>query len=194
MFKQLLDRLETSEELGHGQVVIIAARWILVIAGLMLALWNPEALGELRTQVVLILGLAVGNFFLHSQLLMKKPIALPIVYGASAADIGVVSLIIAVAGGFSSSLFVFYFPALLAMSVAFRTSVSLSFAAAAIMIYALISGATMAESDGAVLVTRMLMLAGVAVCGNAYWRTERDRRNAAANPLGVQEPSPVSRS
>jgi hypothetical protein len=125
---------------------------------------------------------------------MKKPIALPIVYGASAADIGVVSLIIAVAGGFSSSLFVFYFPALLAMSVAFRTSVSLSFAAAAIMIYALISGATMAESDGAVLVTRMLMLAGVAVCGNAYWRTERDRRNAAANPLGVQEPSPVSRS
>ena len=178
--KSVKKRFESPEELGHGQVVVVAARWILVGAGLLLALWNPDAMGELRVQIMLIVGLAVGNFFLHSQILMKRPVAAAIAYGASAADIAVISLIVIAAGGLESGLYVFYFPALLALSVAFRTEVTYTFAGAAIAAYGLIASVSLAGGDeGAVLITRMLMLAAVAVCGNIYWRTERDRRRAA---------------
>ena len=150
-------------------------------AGLLLALFNPDGTDGLRVQILLILGLAVGNFFLHSQVLMKKPVFAPVAYAASAADIAVISLIVIAGGGFSSGTYVFFFPALLALSVAFRTEVTYTFAGAAIVLYGLIASPAMLGNDaGAVIVTRMLMMAAIAGCGNIYWRTERDRRRAAS--------------
>jgi hypothetical protein len=179
-----LNWLDLAEELTHGQHVIVAARWILVGAGLLLALWNPEAMPELRVQIAMILGLAMANFFLHSRLLMGKPVPPAVAYGATAVDIAVISVLVIADGGLASGLYVFYFPALLALSVAFRTEVTAVFAASAIGIYGVVGlpGVVVAE-DGAALVTRMLMLAAVAVCGNVYWRVERDRRSAAAEEL-----------
>lgn len=178
--------LDLAEELTHGQHVVVAARWILVGAGLLLALWNPEAMPELRVQIALILGLAMANFFLHSRLLMGKPVPPVVAYAATAIDIAVISVLVIADGGLASGLYVFYFPALLALSVAFRTEVTAVFAASAVGLYALLGspGVVVAE-DGAALVTRMLMLAAVAVCGNVYWRVERDRRNSAAREREV---------
>jgi hypothetical protein len=181
-----LNWLDLAEELTHGQHVVVAARWILVGAGLLLALWNPEAMPELRVQIALILGLAMANFFLHSRLLMGKPVPPMVAYAATGIDIAVISVLVIADGGLVSGLYVFYFPALLALSVAFRTEVTAVFAASAIGLYALVGspGVVVAE-DGAALVTRMLMLAAVAVCGNVYWRVERDRRKAAAEEREV---------
>ena len=179
---------EAPEELAHGQVVIIAARWILVVAGLLLALWNPDAVGELRVQIVFILGLAVANFFLHSQLLMRKTFPAVVAYGASAADIIVISAIVFTAGGYNTILFVFYFPALLAMSVAFRTEVSYTMAAVALALYGLMSLPDVTGNDTAILITRLLMMTAVAFSGNLYWRTERDRRRAAQETDVAVEP------
>jgi hypothetical protein len=171
---------EPSEDLHHGQVVVIAARWILVGAGLMLALWNPDAVGELKVQLMLILGLAVANFFLHSRVLMGQRVMPAVAYMASAVDIGVISMIVVAAGGFESGAYVFYFPALLALSVAYRTEVTFVFTGAAVALYGLIASAGMVGAeDGATVVARLLILAAVAVCGNVYYRTERDRRKAA---------------
>lgn len=188
MPKSWIDRMVNSDDLAHGQVVIIMARWILVMAGLMLAVWNPDAIGEFRTQIVLVLGLAVANFYMHAQVLMRRPVSAPVVFAASAADIAVISAIIIAQGGFESNLFVFYFPAILALSVAFRTQVTFTFAGAAIAIYAMIAATTFTGDDPQVIITRLLMLAGVAVCGNVYWRIERDRRRAAVEPLEERKP------
>ena len=170
---------QNSEDLAHGQVVIISARWILVVAGLVLALWSPEALGELRIAVVLILGLALANFFLHAQVLMRGPVLSKVAYAASTADIAVISLIIIVAGGFGSTAYVFYFPALLALSVAFPSRVTLVFTGATVGVYGVIYLATAGSGEAAVVLTQMLILAGVAFCGNVYWRIEGDRRREA---------------
>ena len=180
MFPKQTKHTDTTEDLAHGQVVIIAARWILVVAGLVLALWNPAAMGELQISIVLILGLAVANFFLHSQVLMRGPVLENVAYAASAADIAVISLVIIVAGGFGSTIYVFYFPALLALSVAFPSRVTLAFAGAAMATYGLISVATAVGGDAATALTQLLMMAGVAFCGNVYWRIERNRRRDAA--------------
>ena len=180
MYRQLQDWHEGAEDLTYGQGVIIAARWILVVAGLMLAFWNPGEIAELRFQIVLVLGLSVANFYLHSKVLMGKPSMPAVVLGASAADIAVISLIVATQGGFASHLYVFYFPALLALAVTFRTEVAVVFAAVTVAVYAGIASFALPADDGQVLVTRLLILAAVAVCGNMYWRIERDRRQAAA--------------
>ena len=176
----LINRNEEWEDLRSGQDVVIAARWILVGAGLMLALWSPTSLADLRVQIVVILGLAVANFYLHTQLLMRKPTLAPVAYAASAADIVAISLIVIAGDGHLSPLFVFYLPAVLAISVAFRTEAVLAFTGAAILMYALISSPAFGGVDGVAVAARMVVIAGVAICGNTYWRIERDRRRAAA--------------
>ena len=175
-----LSKKEASEDLKFGQVVIISARWILVAAGLVLALWldDPadQSVGDLQIQIALILGLAMANFYLHAQLLMRKPVLEPVAYFASAADIAVISLMVAAMGGFESNLYVFYFPALLALSVSFRTEATFAFTGAAVVAYGLIALVTVGSGDVEFIMTRLLMLVAVGVCGNAYWRIERDRR------------------
>ena len=43
-----VQRPDSDRELAHGEGVIIAARWILVVAGLLLALWNPPGSSSCR--------------------------------------------------------------------------------------------------------------------------------------------------
>lgn len=186
MLSSLKNSIENTEDMAHGQVVIIAARWTFVMAGLMLALWNPAAMGELQTQVVLLLGLAVVNFSLQSRLLTKGPISATLVYASSIADLCVISIAIMVGGGFESGVYVFYFPALLATSVAFRADAAAAFSGATIAIYGIISLATIGGGDWTTLIVRLLMMAAVAACGNVYQRVEHDRRGDA--PEAQQAP------
>src|SRR5689334_22217122 len=96
---------EAQSDLDHGQVVIIAARWILIAVGLFL-----------------LLGL--GNFFMHAQLLKRRPVARPSALAASAIDVLVISALVASQGA-GSQVYVLYFPALLALSVAFEPAVTM---------------------------------------------------------------------
>src|SRR5262245_58241982 len=84
----------------RGQLVIVVARWILVLAGLMLAAWNPAKVGDLRLQLLVLLALAVANFFLHAQLLMRRPVQDVVVYAASAADVTVITTLVLSQHGF----------------------------------------------------------------------------------------------
>jgi len=167
-------------DLAHGQMVIVAARWILVTAGLVLALWNPASIGPLRLQVLVLLLIAVANFFLHSQLLRKRGAVSGTAYLASAADLGVITLLVATQGGFDSNLFVFYFPAMLALSVAFRPELTAAYGGATIALYGLICfqsiGLDTTSEQIQTIFVRMLMIAAVAVCGALYQRIEQDRR------------------
>ena len=68
MATRSLARSGADEDLDHGEIVIITTRWILVVAGLLFALWNPAPIGQLRVQIAGVLGLAALNFFLHGAL------------------------------------------------------------------------------------------------------------------------------
>lgn len=170
-----------SEDVKHGLPVIIYARWLLVIAGLGLAIWNPQGLIALEVTVVLVLVMAVGNFFLHVETARNKPINKVIVYAASVADITAITVVIAMSGEFGSSVYVFYMPALLALSVTFRTRDTLIYTVAAIGAYAGVSAVAIVAQDvvtnvPTTMLAHVLVLAAVPVCGNVYWRLERDRR------------------
>ena len=97
--------------------------------------------------------------------------------------------------GYASHLFVFYLPAVLAISVAFNTNATAAFTTGILAAYlfatapSLIDGSiAFAEtSEGAAVATglamRIIVIVGIAVCGNAYWRMERDRRRGVSAPL-----------
>ncbi len=161
----------------QGQLVVVSARWILVIAGFALSIWNPAPMGELRVQIGTLLLLAVANFYLHAQLLRRKPALDLVALGAGAADLLVITSIILAQGGYDSNLYVFYYVALLAMGVAFPAGWVIMFAGAAASFYGLIALATLpthaTDVDLLTIVCRVLMIVAVAACGQLYQRVER---------------------
>jgi hypothetical protein len=176
------ERLMEASELIYGQSVIVTARWILVVTGLFLVLWNPDPLGSLRVQVVAIIMLALMNFYLQAQILMRRQTITAVVYAASIVDFTIITVLIMLSGGFYSETYVFYFPAMMAISVAFNKEVTIGFVAAAAVAYALIFLASAPDVTSLpVLMIRLLMMAGILVCGNLYWRIEHERRLAGSN-------------
>jgi hypothetical protein len=170
-----------------GQLVVVTARWVLVLSGLMLALWNPGPIGQIRLHVLTLLILAVGNFYLHAQLLMRRPAISAVAYAASAIDIAVITLLVTTQGGFASARYVFYFPALLALSIAFPTSRTVGFGSIAVGLYACVGlFSAQSERDAQSMVVRLLMLIAVTVCGNLFARIEASRRQPAGDAPAEQ--------
>ncbi|HVO69521.1 MAG TPA: hypothetical protein VMT24_05720 [Aggregatilineaceae bacterium] len=174
---------ERVEDLARGQVVIVTARWILVLSGLLFVLWDPDPIGILRFQILLILILAVANFYLHAQVLMRRPVLPQMIYAASILDLVIVTIELVTEGSFDSNMYVFYFPAIVAFSVVFTTTQTVLFTGSTCVLYAILClsmGASGASFDNVqVLFTRVVLLAAVAVIGNVYARIEKERRHAA---------------
>jgi len=171
----------TSEDLFYGQAVIVWARWILIATGLVLSFWDPKSLSLLQIQLAAIIALAFGNFYLHVQLLRGHPAIDRVVYAASAADLAVVTTLVIAQGGYSSPVFVFYFAAVLGLSVAFPAILTALYTSAVIVVYGVVCLVT---SDGSVselsaVFTRLLMIAAIAVCGALFARSESHRRAEA---------------
>jgi len=170
-----------TEDIKAGLPVIIYARWVLVVAGLGLTLWNASNFVEAQVSVLIIMGLAIGNFFLQVEVGRKGTIPKYVVYGASVVDIAAISGVLVMSNVFPASTYVFYMPALLALSVTFSTANTAKFTVAALFAYSLLAIAPFNDSGGGkVMTTALLMhaiiLVAVPFCGNVYWRLERSRR------------------
>lgn len=168
-----------SEDLAYGQSVLVWARWILIGTGLLLSFWSPKDLLTLQVQLAAIIALAFGNFYLHVQLLRGRPTLDYVVYAASLADIAVVTALVIVQGGYASPVFIFYFAAVVGISVAFPTSMTAAYSALVIGVYGLIAVSTAPIDGYPAVFTRLLMIAAIAVCGNVFARHESRRREEA---------------
>ncbi len=183
-------RLEStpSEDLRYGQVVIVTARWVLIASGLIIALWSPGAVSELRIQIATTLLLAAVNFYLHAQLLVKRPVLDEVVYAASIGDLVVITAIVASQGGYASPNYIFYFPAVLAFAVSFPRRLTVLFAGGAAAAYgmlALVTAPGWSATDQTAVFLRVLTIVAVAACGSLYWGVERDRRERAETSGGI---------
>jgi hypothetical protein len=165
-----------SDDLAYGQTVLVWARWILIGTGLLLSFWTPQDLLTLQVQLAAIIALAFGNFYLHVQLLRGHPAIDNVVYGASLADVCVVTALVVVQGGFPSAVFIFYFAAIVGISVAFPTAMTAAYTALVILAYWIICLTTGPSDDGPSIFLRLLTIAAVAVCGNLFARHEAQRR------------------
>ena len=168
-----------SEDLASGQTVLVWARWILIGTGLLLSFWTPKDLLTLQVQLAAIIALAFGNFYLHVQLLRGRPAFDNIVYAASIADISVVTALVLVQNGYPSPVFIFYFAAIVGISVAFPTAVTAGYTATVVGLYGVIALATATTDEYPAVFIRLLTIAAVAVCGNLFARHEAQRRDEA---------------
>jgi hypothetical protein len=168
-----------SDDLVFGQTVLVWARWILIGTGLVLSFWTPTDLLTLQIQLAAIIALAFGNFYLHVQLLRGHPALDTVVYAASVGDLCVVTALVLVQGGYPSPVFVFYFAAVVGISVAFPTVLTAAYTAIVIGVYGIICFATAPSDEFPAVFTRLLMVAAIAVCGNLFARNESHRRQDA---------------
>ena len=166
----------SSDDLVFGQTVLVWARWILIGTGLVLSFWTPADLLTLQIQLAAIIALAFGNFYLHVQLLRGHPAIDNVVYAASLADILVVTALVVVQGGFGSPVFVFYFAAVVGISVAFPTALTAAYTLLVVGMYGVVCLASATPGDRPAIFTRLLMIAAIAVCGNLFARNESHRR------------------
>ena len=176
-------------ELQRGEIVLVVARWILIVVGLLLALHAPDTLLDLQVSIAAILTMAVVNFVLHTNILNTKPAAATTLYIASIGDVSVISAIVAITSGFDSYAFVFFYPAIMGYSLVFPLRITAYFTVAMGALYSAILLATshdvfVADPDGsyAVLVTRLMTFAAVMVVANTYRLVERQRLQDEAAP------------
>jgi hypothetical protein len=109
------DRTDLND-LRHGHIVIIAAHWLFVSAGLLFVLYRPASVADLMEGV---LAIAAVNFFLYTRPLSDRPVERCWAYGASIADLVVISALILIQGTVTGKTRVFYYPAILAFSLVF---------------------------------------------------------------------------
>ena len=123
---------------------------------------------------------SVGNFFLTVQWMKQSTILTPMVYLTSLADLALITALIAALTSYSSSLYVFYFPAILALAVTFPRQVTALYTLGTLGAYAAVFvtkvGDTLDAADGQTLTIRLLLLAATAFCGALYQHLESDRR------------------
>lgn len=184
--------------LAESQMVIIIARFVLVAACLLLILMDARTAKTVsfavsRFEIIVVMLLAVSNFYLVSQVMTKRKTQELVLYGMSLADLAVISMVVIAQGGFSSGTYIFYFPAMLSFALAFPTLELYLFLTGTVSIYGFISLISLGSNvdNLEMLMVRILMLTAVAVCGNRFAQIERSRRAAIlSKQFAAQQPQP----
>jgi hypothetical protein len=180
-------RREAQDDIFHGQIVIIVARWFLILAGVVLALWSADNVSEVIAPIVFMIVLMIINFYLHARYLLHQPINALMVYLSSAVDLVIVTLIILVwtqgrGPGLPSPFFIFLYPTLLAFALVFPPRITLVYTALTVAVYVafvFLGSGILDLADQKTLLQRVVTLLATAGLGTYFWRIQRARRRAA---------------
>lgn len=193
-----LTRSEPGSDTTHGQIMLVAARWVLIVVGTILTLQNPNSLIDLQVSIVGLLAIAGLNFLLHTNLIMKRPASEPTLYLASCGDIVLISAIVAISGGFDSYAFVFYYPAIIAYSLVFSLRTTAYFTGSVLALYTfvvvMVSGEALSadlQGTAATVAARLVTFVAVMTVSNMYRFIERRRPEQEVSRVAAR---PRSRS
>ena len=194
---------EATEDVFFGQIVIIWARWFLIVAGVTLALWVTPDESQLVVGIIPVVVLMAMNFYLHGRYLMERPANVALISAASVVDIAVITGVVLFwpdpgQRGLASQLFILYYPVVLAFAFVMPRRVTIAYTVVALLAYAgaclLIDPSFVSEvAYVKVLLMRLITLAAMGGLGTYYWRIQRDRRHAAVGDLRVVGDHPVVR-
>jgi hypothetical protein len=173
------------DDLRYGLIVIIWARWSIVIFAFILRLYRATEIPILVITIVGLLAVAMINFALHVRILSKQAPKIRWVYLASIADMCLISLITGLEGGLNTHIFLYYYPAVLGFALVFPGKITTWLTIGVMVLYSgiclLFSEPAMKfDGDEAILIFRLMSLLGVAVVGNRYRFVEGQRRAKAA--------------
>jgi hypothetical protein len=179
---------EAAEDIFFGQTVIIWARWSVILAGTILAVWSSDEISQLIMSILLVVALMAVNFFVHGRYLLERPVNATLLAGLSFVDLIIVTLIVLAwrgLAGMASPFFIFYYPILLAVAFVFPPRLTFVYLGVTLVAYAsavLVTGPEILRSspDLETLATRLITMAATGLLGMYYWRIQRQRRRLAA--------------
>lgn len=181
---------EAAEDIFFGQVVIIYARWFVVISMTILALWSSDSLNQMVLGIAFVVPLIALNFFIHGRYLMEKPANRLLLILLGVIDAVSITLIITFwpgDNGFNSQFYVLYYPIVLAFAFVFPIRVSGIYTAFVLLVYAgalllADSAILFSSADAERLVIRLVTLAAMGMLAAYYYRILRKRRRAELYP------------
>lgn len=187
---------ESAEDIFFGQISIIWARWFLIAAGTVIALWSAIDASQLTLAVLTLVALMGLNFFAHGRYITGKPVNQFLLLFGNLLDVTIITLLVIFWSGqtgLKSNFFILYYPMLLAWALVFPPSVTFIFSLITLVIYAaaclLTPSAPMMFSSIAgfeTLVIRLITLGAMAGLGTYYYRRQRDSLRAlTAKPLAA---------
>ncbi|OGO21759.1 MAG: hypothetical protein A2Z28_05635 [Chloroflexi bacterium RBG_16_51_9] len=170
---------DSQEDLAHGQIVIIAFRWLIIVGALVSTLWGlglGEPVSRQASITFILLIYAVVNFILLARYLKKSPSLAGLAYTMSLVDLIIITVVVAIQKDiFQSYVYVYYYPALMVLAVAFPTSITAAYTVGAIVVYGMMASLA-GGAEFQQVFARLLMLAAVAFCGSLYRQIEHSRR------------------
>jgi hypothetical protein len=181
---------DAAEDLFFGQVVIVWARWFVVVATVIAALWTAETTSQLTHRILPVVGLMAVNLYLHGRYLVGRPANASLLLLASIIDLGLITAIIGVweHQGLSSPYFILYFPLLFAFALVFPPPLAAASGLFCIIAYASIcliqNGSIVTHGDPLkVLTMRLIVIAATCGLGAHYWRIVRARQRRTEAPI-----------
>ena len=178
---------EAAEDVFFGQIAIIWARWLLIAAGAIIALWSAESVGQLAIAVVTVVLFMAINFFIHGRYLVERPANRLLLLITGLLDIAAITALVTLwpgQTGLVSDFFILYYPLLFAFALVFSPRVAVTFGLLTLGLYAI---ACLVSSDPAamfsiggfkILVTRLITLGAMSGLGAFYYRRQRDSLRA----------------
>src|SRR5712692_11512962 len=85
---------QAAEDVFFGQVVMIWARWFIILAGAALTFWSASSTAQLSLGILPVVALMVINFYLHGRYLMEQPANRILIGVASALDLAIITLLV----------------------------------------------------------------------------------------------------
>ena len=173
---------EAAEDIFFGQIAIIWARWFLIAAGAIIALWSAESVAQITVSILVVIVLMALNFFMHGRYLLEKPANKLLLLSANLIDVTIITfLVIAWPGqrGLESPFFVLYYPLLFAFALVFTPSLTVTFSLLTLGLYTaacvgLDPLGVLKISGIEVLAMRLITLGAMGGLGTLYYRRQRN--------------------
>lgn len=177
---------EAAEDIFFGQIVLIWARWFVILGAGIYVLWSANSIGQLTAAILLIVVMMGINFFVHGRYLMEQPVNQALLVALSFIDLAVITLILMVwpgQKGLESFLFVLYYPMLVAFAFVFTPKLTAVYTLTTLIIYTVVclvadTSFLYIGEDVELLFMRLVTLAAMGGLGTYYWRIQRDKRRS----------------
>jgi len=162
----------------------VLVRWVLLAAWLFVLNYRIEYDQTWAALIVMAGGLAALNAYMSWRIVTRRPISLHYAFALSVADLTVITASLFLVGGLQNPYYVFYYPALLGLSLMFPGRASLALASTVIALYismAFIVSPTLIweREQEKWLVTRIFTMVGIVAAGMLITGWERGRREEA---------------
>lgn len=183
---------ESAEDIFFGQIAIIWARWFLIAAGAIIALWSATSLLQIVVSIVIVIALMTINFFAHGRYLMERPANRLLLIATNVIDVAVITILVIIwpgQSGLNSHFFILYYPLLFAFALVFSPRVTAIFSIFTLGMYAAASlvatdaGLVFSITGFELLATRLITLGAMGGLGTFYYRRQRDSLRAVARAL-----------